>query len=314
MIVRMWRGQANTANADAYEHFVTTRVFAALPEIEGHRGAYLSNRCPGGDLGGEDVEFIAITLWDSVDAIRSFAGDNIAIAPWSSPKRAPCSPASVMPWGHFELAYGMSSPQCASCHTFSGRQIASLPSCMRHAGRRRPATARRDWRCRARRPSGWQCSLQRSFIARHGDDCMILFCEQCITEQASTRLPATPCTRAIAWRQAALLRAASAHGAEARLMRNAPRARKGSRRFCSRWPRRKRPTSRPWRAIFVRRHRPSSLLQRFATIEEVANMVVYAAAPQASATNGASMAAWCAPSRRASRIAARQVDRPAVPG
>jgi NAD(P)-dependent dehydrogenase (short-subunit alcohol dehydrogenase family) len=40
---------------------------------------------------------------------------------------------------------------------------------------------------------------------------------------------------------------------------------------------------------FVKRHRPTSLLQRFATIEEVANMVVYIASPQASATNGAAL-------------------------
>jgi NAD(P)-dependent dehydrogenase (short-subunit alcohol dehydrogenase family) len=40
---------------------------------------------------------------------------------------------------------------------------------------------------------------------------------------------------------------------------------------------------------FVKQHRPSSLLQRFATIEEVANMVIYVASPQAAATNGAAL-------------------------
>lgn len=40
---------------------------------------------------------------------------------------------------------------------------------------------------------------------------------------------------------------------------------------------------------FIKQHRPSSLLQRFATIEEVANMVIYVASPQASATNGAAL-------------------------
>ena len=40
---------------------------------------------------------------------------------------------------------------------------------------------------------------------------------------------------------------------------------------------------------FVKQHRPSSLLQRFATVEEVANMVLYVASPQASATNGAAL-------------------------
>ena len=40
---------------------------------------------------------------------------------------------------------------------------------------------------------------------------------------------------------------------------------------------------------FVREHRPTSLLQRFASVEEVANMVVYVASKEASATNGAAL-------------------------
>jgi NAD(P)-dependent dehydrogenase (short-subunit alcohol dehydrogenase family) len=40
---------------------------------------------------------------------------------------------------------------------------------------------------------------------------------------------------------------------------------------------------------FIAQNRPSSLLQRLATVEEVANMVVYACSPQASATNGAAL-------------------------
>jgi NAD(P)-dependent dehydrogenase (short-subunit alcohol dehydrogenase family) len=42
-------------------------------------------------------------------------------------------------------------------------------------------------------------------------------------------------------------------------------------------------------ANFVKQHRPTSLLQRFASVEEVANMVVYVASKQASATNGAAL-------------------------
>jgi NAD(P)-dependent dehydrogenase (short-subunit alcohol dehydrogenase family) len=40
---------------------------------------------------------------------------------------------------------------------------------------------------------------------------------------------------------------------------------------------------------FVKATRPSSIIQRIATTEEVANMVVYAASPQASATTGAAL-------------------------
>ena len=42
-------------------------------------------------------------------------------------------------------------------------------------------------------------------------------------------------------------------------------------------------------ANFVKQHRPDSLLQRFASVDEVANMVVYAASKEASATNGAAL-------------------------
>jgi NAD(P)-dependent dehydrogenase (short-subunit alcohol dehydrogenase family) len=40
---------------------------------------------------------------------------------------------------------------------------------------------------------------------------------------------------------------------------------------------------------FIAEHRPTSLLRRLATVEEVANMVVYVCSPQASATNGAAL-------------------------
>jgi len=42
---------------------------------------------------------------------------------------------------------------------------------------------------------------------------------------------------------------------------------------------------------FVKQHRPASLLQRFASTEEIANMVVYVASKEASATNGAALRA-----------------------
>src|ERR1700737_1254517 len=42
---------------------------------------------------------------------------------------------------------------------------------------------------------------------------------------------------------------------------------------------------------FVKQHRPTSLLQRFASVEEIANMVVYVASKESSATNGAALRA-----------------------
>ncbi|WP_349238511.1 SDR family oxidoreductase [Sphingomonas faeni] len=42
-------------------------------------------------------------------------------------------------------------------------------------------------------------------------------------------------------------------------------------------------------ADFVKAHRPSSIIRRAATVGEVANLCVYIASPQASATTGAAL-------------------------
>jgi hypothetical protein len=99
MIVRMWRGQAKAESADAYERFVTTTVFAALPAIAGHRGAYLLKR-----VVGDEVEFIAVTLWESLAAIRGFAGDTIERAVVEPEARAVLSSFDDVV-RHFELAH-----------------------------------------------------------------------------------------------------------------------------------------------------------------------------------------------------------------
>jgi NAD(P)-dependent dehydrogenase (short-subunit alcohol dehydrogenase family) len=44
-------------------------------------------------------------------------------------------------------------------------------------------------------------------------------------------------------------------------------------------------------SLFFKQHRPTSLLQRFASVEEIANMVVYISSKEASATNGAALRA-----------------------
>ena len=101
MIVRMWRGQAKAANAEAYERFVTTKVFAELPAIPGHRGAYLLKRPIEN---GNEVEFVAVTLWESLASIRVFAGEAIDRAVVEPEARAVLSDFDDFV-RHFELAH-----------------------------------------------------------------------------------------------------------------------------------------------------------------------------------------------------------------
>jgi heme-degrading monooxygenase HmoA len=72
MIARVWRGVAHTAvDADAYRRHLTTKVLPSLTVIPGHRGARVLRRDDGGH-----VEFLVMTFWDSMDAVRRFAGED----------------------------------------------------------------------------------------------------------------------------------------------------------------------------------------------------------------------------------------------
>lgn len=75
MIARLWRGQATSENAAHYRRHATERVFPSLAELRGHQGAYLLTRETDGQ-----VEFLAVTLWDSIDAIKEFSGDDPEVA------------------------------------------------------------------------------------------------------------------------------------------------------------------------------------------------------------------------------------------
>jgi heme-degrading monooxygenase HmoA len=69
MIMRMWKARTTASRADDYIQHATKVVFPKVNAIEGHRGAYLLRRETQGD-----VELVVLTLWDSMEAIRRFAG------------------------------------------------------------------------------------------------------------------------------------------------------------------------------------------------------------------------------------------------
>lgn len=72
MIARLWRGHAETAQADAYAKHATETVFPGLKDLAGHRGAWLLRREVG-----DQTEFLAVTLWESRQAIEAFTGQDI---------------------------------------------------------------------------------------------------------------------------------------------------------------------------------------------------------------------------------------------
>jgi hypothetical protein len=98
MIVRIWRGHAGADNAAGYQQFVTSSVFPSLTSIAGHRGAHLLRRNTAGG-----VEFLAVTLWDSIESVKQFAGPTPDVAVVEPAARALLSDFDEFV-RHYELA------------------------------------------------------------------------------------------------------------------------------------------------------------------------------------------------------------------
>ena len=75
MISRIWHGWTSRENADRYEQLLRTEILPGIHRVKGFQGAYLLRR-----EGGQEVEFVTITLFDSLAAVREFAGQDYEVA------------------------------------------------------------------------------------------------------------------------------------------------------------------------------------------------------------------------------------------
>jgi heme-degrading monooxygenase HmoA len=73
MISRIWHGWTSYKNADAYESLLKHEIFVGIQnrDIEGYQGIQLLRREME-----KEVEFITIMTFDSLAAVRIFAGDD----------------------------------------------------------------------------------------------------------------------------------------------------------------------------------------------------------------------------------------------
>lgn len=74
MIARHWRGWTKTGDANAYENFLQTKVLPGLKNIPGYKGGYVLRHD-----GAEAVEFVVVNLFESLEAVRRFAGPNYSV-------------------------------------------------------------------------------------------------------------------------------------------------------------------------------------------------------------------------------------------
>ncbi len=77
MISRIWHGWTTPDNADTYESLLKEEIFVGIHSrrIRGFQSIQLLRR----DV-GDEVEFVTIMVFDSLDAVREFAGEDYEAA------------------------------------------------------------------------------------------------------------------------------------------------------------------------------------------------------------------------------------------
>lgn len=72
MIARIWRGRTLLSQSEEYFQYLSQTGLPDYRKTEGNLGVLILRR-----ESGEEAEFLLISFWDSFDAIRRFAGDEI---------------------------------------------------------------------------------------------------------------------------------------------------------------------------------------------------------------------------------------------
>jgi heme-degrading monooxygenase HmoA len=83
MIARIWRGTVPASKSDVYLAYLEATGIKDYRATPGNRGVQVLRRATG-----DWVEFVLITLWDSLDAIRAFAGPDYERAVYYDEDRA----------------------------------------------------------------------------------------------------------------------------------------------------------------------------------------------------------------------------------
>ncbi len=75
MIVRTWHGRTRLADGDAYESFMKMRAAPDYGSVAGLQRLFFTRRDER-----DASHFLLITVWDSIEAVKKFAGDDPSVA------------------------------------------------------------------------------------------------------------------------------------------------------------------------------------------------------------------------------------------
>jgi len=71
MIARTWRGRTPAGRADEYFEYLKKTGLQEIRNTTGNRGVYILR-----SRNGEEAEFLFMSIWESLEAIKRFAGEN----------------------------------------------------------------------------------------------------------------------------------------------------------------------------------------------------------------------------------------------
>jgi antibiotic biosynthesis monooxygenase (ABM) superfamily enzyme len=72
VIARVWRGATRAGDAEAYARYIEESAMRGARELPGNRGTLVLRR-----IDGDNAEFVTVLLFDSLDDVTAFAGDEI---------------------------------------------------------------------------------------------------------------------------------------------------------------------------------------------------------------------------------------------
>jgi heme-degrading monooxygenase HmoA len=75
MVVRMWHGRVPTPKAERYREFLNARAIPDYRSVPGNLSVHILERQEGAV-----THFMTMTVWESLSAIRGFAGDEVEVA------------------------------------------------------------------------------------------------------------------------------------------------------------------------------------------------------------------------------------------
>jgi heme-degrading monooxygenase HmoA len=76
MISRLWHGWTTHDNADGYEQLLRSEILPGIHRVAGFKGAFVLRR----EGKKDEVEFVTLTMFESIDAVKEFAGEDYEVA------------------------------------------------------------------------------------------------------------------------------------------------------------------------------------------------------------------------------------------